>query len=129
MRITFAGCGDAFGSGGRFNTCFHVTAGASRFLIDCGASSLTALRRAGIGLNAIETIFATLFHGDHFGGIPYFLPDAPQVINRDPGLTPGLTRRRRALLRKTAAFCGSGGGFPGRPEKFPNRASSVLAEP
>ena len=61
MRITFAGCGDAFGSGGRFNTCFHVTAGATRLLIDCGASSLTALRRAGIGLNAIETIFAPIF--------------------------------------------------------------------
>ena len=71
MRITFAGCGDAFGSGGRFNTCFHVTAGASRLLIDCGASSLTALRRAGIGLNAIETIFVTRFPGDRFSGIDW----------------------------------------------------------
>jgi hypothetical protein len=23
-RVTFVGCGDAFGSGGRFNTCFLV---------------------------------------------------------------------------------------------------------
>ncbi len=28
MRLQFVGCGDAFGSGGRFNTCFHLT-GAS----------------------------------------------------------------------------------------------------
>ena len=25
MQLRFVGCGDAFGSGGRFNTCFHVT--------------------------------------------------------------------------------------------------------
>ena len=54
MRITFAGCGDAFSSGGRFNTCFHVArAGAAPFLIDCGASSLAALRRAGLDPGAV----------------------------------------------------------------------------
>ena len=26
MRLTIVGCGDAFGSGGRFNTCFHLQA-------------------------------------------------------------------------------------------------------
>jgi len=25
MQLRFVGCGDAFGSGGRANTCFHVT--------------------------------------------------------------------------------------------------------
>jgi hypothetical protein len=25
MQLRFVGCGDALGSGGRFNTCFHVT--------------------------------------------------------------------------------------------------------
>jgi len=29
MRIQFLGSGDAFGSGGRFNTCFHVTTGGA----------------------------------------------------------------------------------------------------
>ena len=24
MRLTIIGCGDAFGSGGRFNTCFMI---------------------------------------------------------------------------------------------------------
>ena len=49
MRLTFVGCGDAFGSGGRFNTCFHVEAANTRFLIDCGASSLIAVKALGIG--------------------------------------------------------------------------------
>ena len=40
MQLRFVGCGDALGSGGRFNTCFHVTGAGVNFLIDCGASSL-----------------------------------------------------------------------------------------
>jgi len=76
MKLTFVGSGDAFGSGGRFQTCFHVEAAAGNFLIDCGASSMIALRHAEIDRNAIGTIFVTHFHGDHFGGIPYFILDA-----------------------------------------------------
>jgi predicted aspartyl protease len=43
MQLRFVGCGDAFGSGGRFNTGFHVPGAAVNLLIDCGASSLPAL--------------------------------------------------------------------------------------
>ena len=45
MQLRFVGCGDAFGSGGRLNTCFHVSGRAANFLIDCGASALPALKR------------------------------------------------------------------------------------
>ena len=38
MNLQFLGCGDAFGSGGRFNTCFLVRATSTSFLTDCGAS-------------------------------------------------------------------------------------------
>ena len=39
MRLQFLGSGDAFGSGGRFNTCFHLMRAAQgNVLIDCGAS-------------------------------------------------------------------------------------------
>ena len=47
MQLQFVGCGDALGSGGRYNTCFHVTGERVNFLIDCGASSLPALKRLG----------------------------------------------------------------------------------
>lgn len=40
MQVTFLGSGDAFGSGGRFNTSFLVAAQRGNFLIDCGASSV-----------------------------------------------------------------------------------------
>ncbi len=86
-RLTFAGCGDAFGSGGRFKTCFHVDAQEGRFLIDCGASSVIALKQAGIDRNAIGTIFVTHFHGDHFGGVPYFILGAQFFSRRTEPLT------------------------------------------
>jgi len=73
MQLRFVGSGDAFGSGGRYNTCFHVTGERFNFLIDCGASSLPALKRNGIDRNKIEFVLITHFHGDHFGGIPYFI--------------------------------------------------------
>ena len=76
IKLTFVGCGDAFGSGGRFNTCFHVETPDTRFLIDCGASSLIAMKALGIDRNRIGAILVTHFHGDHFGGIPYFMLDA-----------------------------------------------------
>ena len=76
VDVTFVGCGDAFGSGGRVNTCFHVGGGSARFLIDCGASSLIALKKLGLDPNAIDTILITHFHADHFGGLPFLLLDA-----------------------------------------------------
>jgi ribonuclease BN (tRNA processing enzyme) len=95
MRLTFVGSGDAFGSGGRFNTCFHLAAERTRLLIDCGASSLVAMKRLGIDRNAIDLILLTHFHADHFGGVPFFVLDAQLVAKRTQPLTiagpPGLT--------------------------------------
>ena len=76
MRLQFVGCGDAFGSGGRYNTCFHLTGDKVNCLIDCGASSLPALKKLGIARDAIDLILITHFHGDHFAGLPFFMLDA-----------------------------------------------------
>ena len=76
MQVQFVGCGDAFGSGGRQNTCFHVTGHSINFLVDCGASSVPALKQLGIVRNDIDLILITHFHGDHFAGLPFFLLDA-----------------------------------------------------
>ncbi len=82
MRLTFIGSGDAFGSGGRFNTCFLVEGAACRILIDCGASSLVALKRAGVDPNAIDGVVLSHLHGDHFGGLPFFVLDAQHMSRR-----------------------------------------------
>lgn len=104
MRLQFVGSGDAFGSGGRFNTSFHLMGARTNVLIDCGASSLPAMKRLGIDRNAIDTILLTHFHADHFGGVPFFVLDAqlvakrtrPLLIAGPPGL-PGWFERATAV--------------------------------
>jgi ribonuclease BN (tRNA processing enzyme) len=87
MHLQFVGSGDAFGSGGRFHTCFHAVGGETNFLIDCGASSLIAMKRLGIDRNAIDLILLTHFHADHCGGVPFFMLDAQLVARRTRPLT------------------------------------------
>lgn len=105
MRLQFIGSGDAFGSGGRFNTCFHVEGGGANFLIDCGATALVAMKRLPIERNAIDLILLTHFHLDHFGGVPFFMLDAQLVAKRTRPLTiagpPGLPAWYNRLLAAT----------------------------
>jgi len=82
MKLTIAGSGDEFASGGRLNTCFHVRSGDGGFLIDCGATALVSLKRAGLSTDDVDTIFISHLHGDHFGGLPFFLIDALFVARR-----------------------------------------------
>ncbi len=102
MRLTVIGSGDAFGSGGRFNTCFLVETVAATFLLDCGASSLTALKARAIDLNRIDGVFLSHLHGDHFGGLPFFLLDAQFLARRERPLMiagpPGAMARIDAAL-------------------------------
>lgn len=75
-RVQFIGSGDAFGSGGRFQTCILFEAAGRRILIDCGASSLVAMRSQGIDPNGVDLIVLTHLHGDHCAGVPFLLLDA-----------------------------------------------------
>jgi len=74
-RVRFVGSGDSFGNGGRFQTCILVDGVGYRFLIDCGATSLVALKRAGFDPGSIDAVLLTHFHGDHCGGVPYLILD------------------------------------------------------
>jgi len=109
MQLQFVGCGDAFGSGGRCNTCFHVTGDAVNLLIDCGATSLPALKGLGIAREDIDLILITHFHGDHFAGLPFFLLDAqfsrrvrPLVIAGPQGIEMRLRQVMEALFENSS---------------------------
>ena len=109
MQLQFVGCGDALGSGGRFNTCFHVTGERANFLIDCGASSLLALKRYNIVRGNIDVILITHFHGDHFAGLPFLLLDAqftrrarPLIIAGPEGIEMRLTQAMEALYEHSS---------------------------
>lgn len=76
VRVTFAGSGDAFGSRGRCQACIVVQAG--RFppiLLDCGATSLIALKRQAIDPNTVGAVLVSHLHIDHFGGLPQLILD------------------------------------------------------
>jgi len=102
MRLTIIGCGDAFGSGGRFNTCFHLAAGGRTVLIDCGASSLVALKAHKIDPSTIDAVVLSHLHGDHFGGIPFLMLDGQYLNRRERPLLlagpPGAAERIPALM-------------------------------
>jgi ribonuclease BN (tRNA processing enzyme) len=59
MRVRFVGSGDAFGSGGRWQTCIHLSGDGQVLLVDCGATSLTALRAQGLDPGAIGAVAVT----------------------------------------------------------------------
>jgi ribonuclease BN (tRNA processing enzyme) len=104
MQLQFVGCGDAFGSGGRFNTCFHLVGKDINALIDCGASSLISMNRLAIDRNKVDTIFISHFHADHVGGLPFFIVESHYVLKRDRGLTvagpPGLKANYPELMER-----------------------------
>ena len=100
--VQFLGSGDAFGSGGRAQTCIYVDCPDFRFLIDCGASGLISMKRWGVSPSAVDAILITHLHGDHFGGIPFFILDAQLIDRRTRPLViagpPGLESRIFAAM-------------------------------
>jgi ribonuclease BN (tRNA processing enzyme) len=97
VSVRFLGSGDAFGSGGRFQTCIYVRSEATHVLIDCGASSLIAMKRFGVDPLLVDTILLSHLHGDHFGGVPFFIMEAHYELRRRKPLVvvgpPGLEAR------------------------------------
>lgn len=99
--VTVIGCGDAFATGGRHQTCFYMQTAHGNLLIDCGATAYSALKKNGTGTNDIDYILISHFHGDHYGGLPFLLLDAAE-FNRSHPLTilspPGCREKLRQLL-------------------------------
>jgi Metallo-beta-lactamase superfamily len=78
VTVTFAGSGDAFGSGGRCQSCIVVRAGElPLILMDCVATSLVALKRQGADPNTVAAVIVSHLHVDHYSGLP-LAPGAPR---------------------------------------------------
>ncbi len=110
MKVRFLGSGDAFGSGGRFQTCIHLEAGEARLLVDCGASSLVAMRRFGVDPQSVDTVVLSHLHGDHFGGVPFLVLDGqfkrrtqPLTIAGPPGIAARVTAAMEVLFPGSSA--------------------------
>ncbi|MCI0723762.1 MAG: MBL fold metallo-hydrolase [Acidobacteria bacterium] len=130
MQLRFLGTGDAFGSGGRFQTCLYVHGSNGSFLIDCGSSSLIAMKRFGINPSQIGWVFLTHLHGDHFGGVPFLILDG-QFNRRDRSLVIAgpLGVRARVEAAMEILFPGSSRvrqRFPVDFAEFQERTSSPI---
>ena len=137
VQLQFLGSGDAFGSGGRFQTCLLLRGANGAFLIDCGASSLIAMKRAAVDPSEIGWVLLTHLHGDHFGGLPFLILDGqfsrrtrPLVIAGPPGtrarveaamevLFPGSTRIARRFATE----------FVELPERVANVIGPAIVTP
>lgn len=97
VSLCCIGTGDAFGGGGRLNSCFHLDSPAGQMLIDCGCSSLIGMQRCGVIPAEIDAVVISHLHGDHFGGIPYLLLEGKYASQRTRPLIligpPGLQQR------------------------------------
>ena len=82
MKLTIVGCGDAFGSGGRMNTCFWLETAKANLVVDFGASSLVALKKLALDPNRIDGVVLSHLHGDHFGALPLLLLDYQFLMRR-----------------------------------------------
>jgi ribonuclease BN (tRNA processing enzyme) len=97
----FLGTGDAFGSGGRLQTCVLLRAEDRSALIDCGATGLIAMRRLGVDPNTIDLVLLSHLHGDHMAGLPFLILDAQFISKRTTPLTiagPAGTQSRLAHM-------------------------------
>ena len=110
VALRFLGSGDAFGSGGRFQTCMHLSGAGGAVLIDCGASSLIAMKRDGVDPGDVDVVLLSHLHGDHFGGLPFLILDAqftrrarPLVIAGPPGVRARVEATMEALFPGSTA--------------------------
>jgi ribonuclease BN (tRNA processing enzyme) len=70
LELSFLGSGNAFAADGRYWSSFLLN---GRYLLDAPPTLLPHLKRLGVPLTDICTIFISHFHGDHFLGLPFLL--------------------------------------------------------
>jgi ribonuclease BN (tRNA processing enzyme) len=108
MRVTVLGAGDAFCNGGRRQSGYLVEAGDTTFLLDCGTTTLLALKTLGLNADHLDFVAISHLHGDHFGGLPFLFLEylyerprtRPLLIVGPPGTKERVWALHRAMYRE-----------------------------
>lgn len=82
LTLTVLGSGDPFGSGGRNQSGYLIQAGAFRWLLDCGVTTLVSLKRLGVDPASLDLVLLTHLHGDHVAGLPFLFHEFQQLGGR-----------------------------------------------
>jgi ribonuclease Z len=101
MDLVFLGTGGSVPTARRATACLLARIGGERLLFDCGEGSQRQMHRS-VGLVALDEIYVTHFHADHYLGIPGLLKtydlQARERLLRVIG-PPGLIDLFKALRR------------------------------
>lgn len=108
MRVTVLGAGDAFCNGGRRQSGYLVESDDTTFLLDCGTTTLLALKTLGLNADHIDFVAVSHLHGDHFGGLPFLFLEylyerprtRPLLIAGPPGTRDRVWALHRAMYRE-----------------------------
>ncbi len=87
MEVQIIGNGNAFGELLKYHTCFFLQTDKTKLLVDCGATSIHNLQNNEIDCRKIDLIVLSHYHGDHFGGVPFFLLNSYFFLDRTRPLT------------------------------------------
>jgi ribonuclease BN (tRNA processing enzyme) len=131
IQLRLIGTGDAFGSGGRLQTCFLIESPDGKALVDCGASSLIGLKRERVRPSDVDLVLLTHLHGDHFGGLPFLVLDAqfnrrvrPLLVAGPAGLEARIRDAMEVLFPSSSSVQRA---FPVSFVELHDRASAPLA--
>ncbi|MBA3420823.1 MAG: ribonuclease Z [Thermoleophilaceae bacterium] len=107
IEVLFLGTAGSAPTRGRGLPSTLVRCGGEQLLFDCGEGTQRQLLRSG-GLVALDAVFITHFHADHFLGLPGMLKtfslqgrDAPLAVHGPPGLKALFDALRPVIGRVT----------------------------
>lgn len=111
VSVTFLGAGDAFNAGARCQASYLVRGSSTCVMLDCGVTTLLALKREERAVGDVDAILLSHLHGDHFAGLPFLYLESmyeqprarPLTVVGPPGTEERVRDVWRALYRELAA--------------------------
>jgi ribonuclease BN (tRNA processing enzyme) len=113
MEVIFLGTGDAFASGGRNHMAILLRTSELGVLLDCGPTTLTALKQSSLTPDDVDVVLLSHHHGDHYGGLPFLILDGCYVGSRKKRLRVlGPAGTRSIVPKATTLFFAGLEPFP-----------------
>ena len=122
QRIDVLGTGNAFLPNGRHHS-FSIFDG--KHIIDAPPTALASLRRAGIPVSDIESVFVTHVHGDHVFGFPFLLLERKYISDRE-GVAPLRVVGSSTVKSRLTQLCHL--AFPGSLESILETVEWIVDE-